>query len=347
MKAEKTKSGKYRVRVYVGRDAEGKQHFKSVTAPTKQEALRAAAKLDWRLTDNISVSDAVERYMELKKSVISPSTYRSYQGIFKNHVSGQMIGGIRLSALTPVKVQSWVSELSGKVSAKTVKNCYGLFTAAVSTFAPELHFYTKLPQRMKPQTRTPSSLDVLKLCETAHSLGKRDLFISVLLGSVCMMRRGEICALTVDDIDFEHNTIRINKSQVRTDRGYAIKPPKTESSNRIIVAPKVVMLNLPKEGERIVSFNAEDLSKQFARLCRRAGVEPCRFHDLRHYGASILATGAAGVSTEAIKQRGGWSGDSMMKRVYINQIGKEIDRETQIINDFFDNKVFLQHFWQS
>ena len=347
MKAEKTKSGKYRVRVYVGKDAEGKQHFKSVTAPTKQEALRAARKLDWRLTDNITVAEAVERYLSIKQNVISPSTYRSYEGIYKNHISGNMIGNVKLSALSPVKVQSWVSELATKVSAKTVKNCYGLFTAAVSTFAPEIHFYTKLPQRMKPQTRTPSSREVLMLAETAHALGKRDLFISILLGSVCMMRRGEICALLVSDIDFERNTIRINKSQVRTKNGYAIKPPKTDASNRIIVAPQVVMLNLPREGERIVSFNAEDLSKQFKRLCKRAGIEPCRFHDLRHYGASILATGVAGVSTEAIKQRGGWSGDSMMKRVYINQIGNEIDRETKIINTFFDDHVFGQYFWQT
>lgn len=346
MKAEKTKSGKYRVRVFVGRDSDGKQHFKSVTADTKAEALKAAKKLDWRMTDNITVQEAVERYLVLKAKVISPSTLRSYKGIYENHIEKQMIGSVKLSALTPVKVQSWVSELAGKVSAKTVKNCYGLFTAAVATFAPELHFYTKLPQRMRPDTHTPSSLDVLKLAEFAHQLGKVDLFRAILLGSVCMMRRGEICALTVSDIDFEHNTIRINKSQVRTATGYAIKPPKTESSNRIIVAPQVVMLNMPKEGDRVVNINAEILSRNFAKLVKRLGIEHCRFHDLRHYGASILATGAAGVSTEAIKARGGWSGDSMMKRVYINQIGKEIDKETELINDFFDNRVFMQHFWQ-
>ena len=346
MKAEKTKSGKYRVRVYVGRDADGKQHFRSVTADTKAEALKKARRLDWRITDNITVQDAVEKYMALKQSVISPSTYRGYEVIYKNHILGNLIGGVKLSDLTPVKVQSWVSELAGKMSAKSVKNCYGLFTAALATFAPELHFRTKLPQRMRPQTVTPSTLDVLNVCEYAYRRKKPDLFRAILLGSVCMMRRGEICALRVSDIDFEHNTITVNKAQVRTKDGFAIKPPKTESSNRVIVAPQVVMCNMPREGDRVVNMDADTLTNEFCKMVRRYGLPHFRFHDLRHYGASILATGAAGVSTEAIKHRGGWSGDSMMKRVYINQIGKEIDEETKRINDFFDRRVFMGH-WQS
>ena len=347
MKAEKLKSGHYRVRVYLGKDSDGKQRFKSVTADTKVEALRKARMVDYRITDSITVQDAVGKYLTLKERVLSPSTFRSYAGIFRNHIDGQIIGSIRLSDLTGPKVQGWVSELSGKVSPKTVKNCYGLLSAALDTFAPELHFRVKLPQRMRPEITTPPTLDVLKVCEYAHQKGDIDLFRAILLGSVCMMRRGEICALTVSDIDFEHNTIRVNKSQVRTADGrYEIKPPKTESSNRVIVAPKVVMLNMPHEGDRVVNLNCEDLTKRFGRLVRHYLDKPFRFHDLRHYGASILATGAAGISVEAIKARGGWATDSMMKRVYINQIGKEIDRETVAINEFFDKRVFGEHFWQ-
>lgn len=347
MNVRKTPSGKWRAQIYIGTDADGKKKFKSFTAKKKDDAIRLASKMDWRITDNITVSEAVERYIALKEQVLSPSTLRSYEGIYRTHIAGRLIGSVKISALSLPKVQSWVSELSKEVSPKTVKNCYGLFAISVETFAPELRFRVKLPQRQKPKTHTPSTLDVLKIAEYANAKGEDDLFRAILLGSVCMMRRGEICALTVSDIDFEKNTISVNKAQVRTSSGeYVTKPPKTESSNRVITAPKVVMLNLPREGEKVVSFNVDQLTRRFEKLVKWAGVESFRFHDLRHYGASILATGAAGISFEAIKARGGWATDSVMKRVYINQISDEIDKETKSINDFFDNDIFKQHFWQ-
>lgn len=44
MKATKLKSGNWNVRVYIGKTADGKDITKSITAPTKKEALQTAAK---------------------------------------------------------------------------------------------------------------------------------------------------------------------------------------------------------------------------------------------------------------------------------------------------------------
>ena len=45
MKPEKLKSGNWRCKVYLGMDENGKKLFKSVTAPTRKEAIAKAAEL--------------------------------------------------------------------------------------------------------------------------------------------------------------------------------------------------------------------------------------------------------------------------------------------------------------
>ncbi len=50
----------------------------------------------------------------------------------------------------------------------------------------------------------------------------------------CGMRRGEILALTWDEIDFEHRVITVEKSTAKTRSGQVTKSPKSETSYRKI-----------------------------------------------------------------------------------------------------------------
>ena len=52
------------------------------------------------------------------------------------------------------------------------------------------------------------------------------------------MRVGELLALTLNDIDFKNNQIRINKTFYRLTGEDIINPPKTETSNRVIDIPE-------------------------------------------------------------------------------------------------------------
>ena len=336
MNARKLPSGNWRVQVYLGKDAKGKKKMASVTAPTKTEALQKAVLYGKKVPEDMSVEQAVRRYLAIREPVLSPSTYRGYEGILNAHILPHPFASVRLTALNSSRIQRWVSDIASARSAKTVKNAYGLVTAAVNMFAPELRFNVKLPQRKRPQLYTPSTEDVKTILKLSEGT---DLHRVILLGAVGMMRRGEIAALDASDLDFTKNTIRITKSMVRTSKGeYVIKPPKTEASNRTVVMPSFVMNELPREG-RVIDLNLKQISDRFAKLLDKADVPHFRFHDLRHYAASIAASSSIGASVEAIKARGGWSGDSMMKRVYINQIGDEVDKDTAAINQYYADKL--------
>lgn len=52
------------------------------------------------------------------------------------------------------------------------------------------------------------------------------------------LRRGELIALTWNDIDFKNNTLNINKSAGHTQKGQTIKATKTINSNRVVPIPK-------------------------------------------------------------------------------------------------------------
>ncbi|MBP3296406.1 MAG: tyrosine-type recombinase/integrase, partial [Lachnospiraceae bacterium] len=74
----------------------------------------------------------------------------------------------------------------------------------------------------------------------------------------------------------------------------------------------------------------------FCRLRNRLGME-CRFHDLRHYAASILH--AIGVPDQYIMERGGWSTDGTLKAIYRNTLSDKSRQFSAKANDYFDNNL--------
>ena len=160
---------------------------------------------------------------------------------------------------------------------------------------------------------------------------------AVLLASFGTLRRGEICALTDEDIS--GNTITINKSMVRSNNGgFIIKSPKTGSSYREVVYPDFVIDKFKGVKGHLVKMHPEDISKNFGSVLKAAGLPHFRFHDLRHYSASIMH--AIGIPDQYIMARGGWKTDRVLKQVYRNVISDEQKKFTDKINSHFET---MQH----
>lgn len=85
-------SGSYRVQVLDYVDADGKRHYRSFTAPSKKEAQMLAE--EWKLNKkkgikepvDLTVSEAVERYLNAKEGVLSPSTMKAYTSLSGYHI---------------------------------------------------------------------------------------------------------------------------------------------------------------------------------------------------------------------------------------------------------------------
>jgi integrase len=339
--ATKLPSGSWRVQVYLHKDATGKRHYKSFTAPTSEEAEYAA--LEWKLgksneaPEDITVYQAVERYIDSKKNVLSPSTVRSYKGLLDNHFIDKF-GGVKLCKLNSTVVQIWISDLSVELSPKTVRNAHALLTSSLDMFAPDLKLKTSLPAKKKPVLYTPSDDDIKKLL--LHINGK-ELEIAVLLAAFGPMRRGEICALT--SVDIKGNIVDVNKSCVLgPDKQWHTKQPKTYSSYRQIEYPDFVIERMKGIDGKIIKCTPAQITNRFNRAIEYSGLTHFRFHDLRHYSASIMH--AIGVPDQYILQRGGWKTDNVMKSVYRNVINMESAKQNKkIIKHFDDMQHEMQH----
>ncbi len=339
-KARKLPSGHWRCLVYDYKDASGKRHYKSFTASTKKEAELKAAQFAICKNDGEThgengqtVQQCVQKYIEQKKNVLSPTTYKNYLSSLNTLLVE--ISEEKVLALNSGKIQAWVGSISIGRKPKTVKNAYGLLIAAIGLYYPDLHFKVKLPQSEKPNLYVPTDKDI-KILMSYFQEKDIDMFIACSLAAFGTLRRSEVCALTADDV--HGNVIRINKAMVLdTENQWIIKTTKNTSSTRDVELPKFVVDIFPKEGN-IVPLTPSQVTNRFINALTRMDIPKFRFHDLRHYSASIMH--AIGVPDVYIMQRGGWSSDSTLKNIYRGSMDDFQRKFTDITNNHFEK---IQH----
>lgn len=365
-KAKKLPSGSWRCLVYShsepvydkeGKpelDKKGKQKQKRIyesftsedpSLAGRREAERLAAEFaatkeySKRINSEMTLNEAFNQYCMLKSNVLSPSTLREYKRMVKTYYSP--LAMLQISKITSIQVQRWINTFSPSHSPKTTRNAFGLLTSTLTMFgcSKALADIT-LPQQKRTNLYTPSDSDVKVLLKYVKGTY---LETAICLASFGPMRRGEICALTRADIN--GCNVNVSKSMVKGDDAqWHIKPPKTAAGYRIIEFPKFVIDIALKNStdDRIVPLSPDSITKRFIETIKLLDIPRFRFHDLRHYGASILH--AIGVPDQYIIERGGWSTDNVMKTIYRSAITEESRKINHKINLHFETMQHdLQH----
>lgn len=341
-KAKKLPSGNWRVNQYIGKDENGKRLFKSFTAPTKKEAEYLASEYLLHYNTkaktglNMTVYDAMEKYIEIKSSILSPSSITTHKSNLRNHLNG--IKNLKLSDLTRETIQQEINIESAKYSPKTVRNVYGLLTASLNMYYPEFSANIDLPQKKKNEMYIPTKKDIFTLLENAKD---EQIKLAILLAACMGLRRGEICALTRNDIDMENKLLTVSKAKVVTSegKGWIVKQPKTYSSNRILPIPDIVysfLKNYTVEGSDLFTITPSTLSYRFGDLVKKCSTTPFTFHSLRHYYASVMV--ALNVPNKYAMQMMGHSSDNMLKNVYQHIMMDKKREVEQVVTQFFSEQ---------
>lgn len=279
--------------------------------PTKREAQELINKrihegqVSTDATDTFNT--AAERYMELKSNILSPSTINGYKTLLRG--LSDRFKATKLTNIDGIVVQKEINDYSATHSPKSTRNAHGFISAVLGVYKPNLTLRTSLPQKAKFEPKTPSEEDIKKIIEA--SAGSR---YEVVFRLGCYgMRRGEICAITSDDLT--GNMLRINKAKVKDGKQYIIRPmPKTTESNReIYIDDKLAAMIRSADGD-IYPGDPDRINKRLTELQQNLGIEHFRFHDLRAYYASMAH--ALGIPDAYIMANGGWSSTRIMDRVY-------------------------------
>ncbi len=330
-KAKRLPSGNWRVQA--SKVIDGKQIRKSFTAPDKRKAELLAAQwsddmTEQNDTENITLKQAFEKYIEIKENVLSPSTTINYKSIAR--VALQDIMHLPIGKITQPQIQKSVNIYSATHSPKSVRNCIGLLTAVLGMFRPDFKVSITAPQKEKKELYIPDDENMKKVLQAAEGT---ELEIPILLAAFGPMRRGEICAITSDDV--HGNIITVNKSLVADDRGvWRVKAPKTFSSYREIEYPDFVINKIKNIEGKIVKITPSKITKEFLRLLRKNNIPEFRFHDLRHYAVSTLH--AINVPDKYIMARGGWQTNYTMNNVYNHILKSKRDEMEEKIIEHFD-----------
>lgn len=308
---------------------------KGRTFDTEKEAVYWAAGIKARAKEaeksplSLTVTAAVDRYIESKDAVLSPSTIKGYR-----QVKGNLMGGIalvKIEDLTQENVQQWVNGLAREKSPKTVSNAHGLLSAVLKEYRPSMALRTTLPQKVKTNIQIPSEAELRAILAAARGTKYE---IPIVLAVWMGLRQSEILGLTWDCVDGD--TLHIRRAIVMGENGPVEKGTKTYSGTRALHLPEYLRRLLeaaPHRGQHIVRMSGKAIYSGFSRICEKAGVPHYRFHDLRHTNASIML--ASGIPDKYSMKRMGHATNNMLKTTYQHVIKEREAEYDQQIDDYF------------
>lgn len=298
MKPRRLPSGAWNCRVMI----DGQSY--SFTHADKKTVVRMASDFadDYRRKmDNPTLLERMREYVAENEERLSPSTVRSYNGMIRMiEERSPRIANKRLSAITEQDVSDIVRPLR---TLKTKRNYVNFIHACTGKSAG------KLTGVSSKRVHVPTELEVKGLLQIFRNT---ELEVPIMLAAYGGLRRGEICALRMSDIDGDF--VHVSKAVVRDPLGaWVTKDPKTASSVRSVLLPHFVIERIREQGY-ITHLLPSQVSNRFWKKQRNLGIPPYCFHSLRHFHASYLHY--LNIPDAYIMQRGGWSTPSVMQSIY-------------------------------
>lgn len=337
-KAKKLPSGSWFVRLRINGGDIG------ITRPTEKEAIaeamaiKAGIKTAEKQAEKVmTLREAIDRYIEIRTPVLSPSTIRGYRIIQANRL--QLVMDRPLSRLRDVDFQWAINSDVKTCSAKTIRNTWGFVSSVLREQSGRV-VHVSLPQIVQNEKaflqpeQIPVFLDAIRgnKHEAAILLGLHGLRVS------------EILAVRRDDIDLQTKMIAIHGSAVPDEHNKLQykETNKNTASRRIvpILIPRLAeileMEEYAKDDFLCVAKSSGALYYAVNRTCEKAKLPAVGVHGLRHSFASLCYH--LGLPEATTMRLGGWSNPGTMRKIYTHLADQDLAEQTKVLSDFFAPK---------
>jgi integrase len=296
--------------------------------------------------DKVTVAQFLERWLAHIKTQISPASFERY-GEYTNIII-PALGSMRLTKLRPEHISEMYSNAlesgrhdgNGGLSPRTVSSIHTVFKASLA----QACIWRAIPYNpaglVKPpkvQRKEMKTIDTEATARMLDAARGTTIYVPVLLGVLCGLRRGEICALRWRNVDLDGGQLAIVASRSRGQRGQPIEKGTKTGRGRLVALPVLAVTELRRhrirQAEQLLrlgvaltddhhvyaKFDGEAghptfLTRQFKQFMHDHKLPPIRFHDLRHSHATHLL--AAGIHPKIAQERLGHSSIAVTMDTY-------------------------------
>ncbi|MBQ4140627.1 MAG: site-specific integrase [Clostridia bacterium] len=332
----KRNDGRWEARIIIGHKNDGSPIYKSAFAKTQKSALKELHQLielyrDVDLTEDcrMTLGEWLDKWLdEYMIFAIRESTLDSYRGMVKNQVK-PFIGNKQLASLTTADVQKFYNRIKkeGRVRKHPVHG-KTLADSMVRGVHMMLHEALDMAVKERLLAKNPTNGTTIPKCNYPEKqiLGDNQLetFLEAIRGQeywcdffyvevMTGLRRGEICGLKWQDIDFEENKLRVKRSvSVKRGGGVNIGETKTETGVRCIEMPPSVAELLKNRKQMAITewvfpaflnpeqpIHPQAAYRKLKVILKNAELPLIRFHDLRHTFATHATQGGVDPKTLA------------------------------------------------
>ena len=266
----------YRVRVFNGKDTDGKFLYSSMTIRfddprfeglTEKKRDKAAEAIGFEFEQqvnslavlpNITFKAFAEKWFKDYADIQQATTTRERCEDFKERTY-EALGDMRMDKIKTIHIQDFINSLTRSgvnktdpnkgLSAKTIKH-YRSFISEIFDYAIRIEMLSKNPctnvilppeKHTERKIYTPAQAEEFVDLLYSEAPLKHQLFATIAI--ICGLRRSEIVGLRYSDIDVETRILRIERAAnySRKQKEMYVGNTKTESSMRVIKLPQIII----------------------------------------------------------------------------------------------------------
>ena len=323
-------SGNWRVQFYI-ENPDDTRSRKSVTAPTRWEAEKMAAEYTGTM-QQMTVAQALDGYIALKKNVLSPSTLYGYGVIRRNRL--QSIMNVEIHKLNSVALQCAINEDAQRVGRKSINEAKNLLMSALKLYGVRTEFNVTLPPKQPKIQNLPTPAQVIQLVRGT------DIEVPCMLALWLSLRISEVRGLQFGYL--KDGVLTVQRSKLALANNDVVRDVnKTYTSTRQLALPPYLIKLIEavphtSDEEFIVPMAYQTIRAHLTKLARAKG-HTLTFHQLRRLNASVMLS--LGVPDKYAMERGGWATNSTLKNVYQHTFSEERKQVDEMIDRYFEDAL--------
>jgi len=322
----------------VGHRPDGRPDVREVSAKTQAECRKRLQGLRERhgngtLPDarkaGVTVGQYLRHWAQAVRTNVRRKTAHRYGELVEHHLIPGL-GRHKLAMLRPDHLTAFYESKLETLSPQTITHLHRCLHTALNAAVAGGYVVRNVASVIKPprvarQEIKPPSPEIVANVLQVGGVGGDRLVALWEIASLTGARQGELLGLQWADINLNGANMRIERALVGIEKGTghpAFGEPKTTKSRRTIPLEPEAVEALHAHRDRQVferqklgdSYQDHDLvfctrlgtplegtnvGKYWRDACKRAGVEPCRFHDLRHFAITTMLLAGVPVNVVA------------------------------------------------